>query len=222
MSSEIKRLCRTSNNYLLKHYYSKIFASIQVLRRNLLEHYLSEVHQRIILIVVVQVIATVIKATSHLNPFNMNIDQQSAITRPMEEATTTSASLATDHCDDEINCVKGTLNILTDGIETLQEEVQQISNQTLQQSQLVETSDQNIVTLKSSVEESNATLDAQKTNCDVLYQNILALKQEVEESQYTSYDGTLVWRITNVQERMGNEVFNLILLNRYEIFLCSN
>lgn len=176
---------------------------------------MSEQHQKIILVVVLQVIATLIKTTSDLNPFNMDVDRQLTTDSLIERATTTTSTpLITDEHDDGMNCVKETINILTTGIETLQEELQQIGDQALQQSQMVEKTEQNMVTVKSSIEESDATLQAQKTNLDILNQSLQTLKQEVEESQYTSYDGTLVWKISNVQEKMGNGFLNLNFENR--------
>ncbi|CAF1159666.1 unnamed protein product [Rotaria sordida] len=41
-----------------------------------------------------------------------------------------------------------------------------------------------------------------KPNQEILHQDVASLKQKVEDMQYISYDGTLIWKITAVKEKM--------------------
>ena len=176
------------------------------MRRDLPEHYLSEGHQRIVLVVVLQVIATMTKDTSQFSQRTTDIDQ------PIQAATTTSTSLVSDKYNEQMNNIKQTLDILHAGVGALQEEQQHTTDKSLQLSQSVKTTDQDLVSLKLSIEESNVDLEGQKTVFDIFHQTVLCMKQELEDKQYTSYDGTLVWKITNVAEKMGNEIFDLNIL----------
>jgi chromosome segregation ATPase len=120
------------------------------------------------------------------------------------KVTTTTTPLVTDECDVHQESMNETIEVFNGGIKVLHDELQQISDDSLQQSQIVETTDQTLTTLKTSYEESSAGLNALNTNLSILQQDCASLRQTIEESQYTSYDGTLMWKITNVQEKMGN------------------
>lgn len=176
------------------------------MRRDLPEHYLSEAHQRIVLVVVLQVMAMMTKNPSQFSSCTTDIDEPRMVDPPVQAATTTLTSLVSDKYNEQMNDLKQTLDILNGGIGAMQTEQQHISDQSLQQSQSMKKTDQDLVSLKLSIEESNIDLERQKTILDILHQNVLCMKQEVEDKQYTSYDGTLVWKITNVAEKMGNEI----------------
>jgi hypothetical protein len=99
-----------------------------------------------------------------------------------------------------------TLQVLCGGIEALNDDVQRLSNESLQQSILMKTTSQSLAMLKISVEESNVSLNAFNTNMTILQQDYLSLKQNVEESQSTSYNGILIWKIAKVQEKMSKNI----------------
>jgi hypothetical protein len=57
--------------------------------------------------------------------------------------------------------------------------------------------------VKLSIQEQNTFLDGLKTNQEILQQDIALLKQKIEDLQFNSYDGTLIWKITNFAEKIG-------------------
>ncbi|CAF3038766.1 unnamed protein product, partial [Rotaria sp. Silwood2] len=69
-----------------------------------------------------------------------------------------------------------------------------------------------VSSLKLSIEEQNAFLDAMKSKQEILTQDLASLTQKVEDMQYISYDGTIVWKITNVAEKMGKALFTIPLI----------
>ncbi|CAF1106165.1 unnamed protein product [Rotaria sordida] len=71
------------------------------------------------------------------------------------------------------------LNILVGGIETLTSDGQRLTNESLQMQITLSTLKEELSKVKLSIEESNAFLEG-----------------------YVSYDGTLIWKITNFQEKM--------------------
>jgi len=130
--------------------------------------------------------------------------EQEMIDLPSKVTTAASTTLVTDEDSAEQEHIKETINILTGGIETLNDDIQQLSNESLQQSQLIETTEQNLAVLKLSCEESHANINALNINMTLLQQDCSSLKQKVEERQLVSYDGTFIWKITNVEEKMSN------------------
>jgi hypothetical protein len=66
--------------------------------------------------------------------------------------------------------------------------------------------DKLLETTKTSIEESNSLLAAINTNMLILQQNLSLLKQTYEDQQVSSYDGTLVWKITQFQDKMSKNI----------------
>jgi hypothetical protein len=52
--------------------------------------------------------------------------------------------------------------------------------------------------LKIAVQGTNTFVEGLTPNQQVLQQDLDSLKQDIEDKQAVSYDGTLIWRITNV------------------------
>ncbi|CAF5019941.1 unnamed protein product, partial [Rotaria sp. Silwood1] len=59
-------------------------------------------------------------------------------------------------------------------------------------------------TLKLSIQETTTYLDGIKPNQEILYQEVTSLKQKFDDMQFISYDGTLLWKITNVSSNMAD------------------
>jgi chromosome segregation ATPase len=135
--------------------------------------------------------------------FGTHVEQEKA-DLPYKVPTGTPTTVVTDECNVQQDDIKETIDILTVGIEALHDDLQQLSNESLQLSQSMEATNQSLGMLKNTNEESNAGLDALNTNTIILQQDCSSLKQRVEERQFISYDGILVWKITNVQEKMSN------------------
>ncbi len=96
-----------------------------------------------------------------------------------------------------------TINILADGIQTLNDDIQCLSSESIRLQTSIESLTQDFTTLKLSVQEQSAFLDGIKPNQEILQQDVASLKQRVDDMQYVSYDGTLIWKITNFREKMS-------------------
>jgi uncharacterized coiled-coil DUF342 family protein len=99
--------------------------------------------------------------------------------------------------------IHNTLNILSGGIETLNDDAQRLSNESLQSQIKIQALTEDFLHVKESVEESDIFLEAVKHNQDILNQDLSSLKEKIDDMQYVSYDGSLVWKITNFQEKMS-------------------
>ncbi|CAF1098463.1 unnamed protein product [Adineta steineri] len=63
---------------------------------------------------------------------------------------------------------------------------------------------ENIPQLKQSIEDSHRFLAGYKMNQDILSQDASSLKEKINDLQNVSYDGTFIWKITNVKEKIGD------------------
>ncbi|CAF4200261.1 unnamed protein product, partial [Adineta steineri] len=81
---------------------------------------------------------------------------------------------------------------------------QHVNNESLRVQIQLQTLTENIPQLKQSIEESHSFLQGLKQNQDILSQDALSLKEKICDLQNASYDGTFIWKITNVKEKMGD------------------
>ncbi|CAF1262355.1 unnamed protein product [Rotaria sordida] len=95
-----------------------------------------------------------------------------------------------------------TLSILSDGIETLNDDGQRLNNELLQCQIKLQTLEQDFSQIKLSVEETNSFVQGLKPNQDILHQDLVSIKQKIDDMQYVSYDGISVWKIANFREKM--------------------
>jgi chromosome segregation ATPase len=117
--------------------------------------------------------------------------------------TTTMISSVNDNTNAQLEEIYQTIDILAGGIQALNEDAQRLSNDSLYLQNGLDVLTKNFATLKLSVEEQNAFLDALKPNQEILNQDVASLKQKVEEMQSVSYDGILIWKITGFKEKIG-------------------
>ncbi|CAF4984023.1 unnamed protein product [Rotaria sp. Silwood1] len=155
----------------------------EIIRAELEDHYITE-QQHAILKVVRQML-------SQLNGRQMDND--------FSQATTTETS---NPGTAELQELYEMLNILSSGIETLNNDQERLSNESLQIQVTIPTLTEELSKVKLSIEESNGFLEGVKHNQDVLNQDLASVQEKVNDLQYASYDGTLVWKITNFQEKM--------------------
>ncbi|CAF1098537.1 unnamed protein product [Adineta steineri] len=146
-------------------------------------HYLTQQHQYAILNA-----TNLIK--SQLNDTQMDIDS----------SQTTATNSAIVHLQE----VHEVVNILSNGLETLNDDNQHLNNESLRLQIQLQTLTENIPQLKQSIEESNSYLEEVKQSQDILSQDAPSLKEKINDGQNVSYDGTFIWKITNVKEKMDD------------------
>jgi FtsZ-binding cell division protein ZapB len=96
-----------------------------------------------------------------------------------------------------------TINILAGGIQTLNDDTQRLSGESIRLQSSVESLTNEFTSLKLSTQEQSAFLDGIRPNQEILQQDVASLKQTVDDMQYVSYDGTLIWKITSFREKMS-------------------
>ncbi len=153
------------------------------MRVNLNEHYRSKQHQNVLMNIVLQ-LKSVNRST---NASKMIIDS---------DHTTETATIQLQEIDQ-------TMNILSDGVATLKEDQQRLSTEAIAYQQTLDTITKNLPKLKTSTQEQNAFLDEIKRNQDIIPQEVETMKQKINDIITRSYDGTFLWKITNVQDKLG-------------------
>jgi uncharacterized coiled-coil DUF342 family protein len=149
------------------------------------EHYLSQQHQEAILKIVRQM-------------RSQSLDSQ------MDTNTSrTTAATASDSAAAQLQELYETLDVLTSGIEALNEDAQRLKNELLQSQTKFQTFMEDFSKVKIAVEESHSIFQRMKHNQDTLNQDFASLQANTNDMQPISHDGTLIWKITNVREKMS-------------------
>jgi len=99
--------------------------------------------------------------------------------------------------------INETVNILSNGIETLDDDIRRLDIESGQCQNVLQPITNQFPILKKSIDEQNAFVDSMKPNQDNVERDISFMKQKLDEIKSVSYDGTYIWKITNVQEKMG-------------------
>ncbi|CAF4467068.1 unnamed protein product [Rotaria sp. Silwood2] len=156
----------------------------QIIRGKKEEHFLTKPHQDAILKVVRQM-------RSQLLDRQMNTD-----------VARTASATTNDPASAHLQELYETLNILAGGIETLDDDGQRLSNESLQCQIKLQKLAEDFSQVKLSIEESDLFLEGVKQNQEILNQDLASLQERINDIQYVSYDGTFVWKITHFQEKM--------------------
>ncbi|CAF1036255.1 unnamed protein product [Rotaria sp. Silwood1] len=156
----------------------------RIIRAKIQDHYLTEQHQHAILNVVRQMLLQWNDRQMDIDlPRTTTAEAYNPVTAPMEE-------------------LQEMLNILITGIETLTNDNQRLTNESLQMHMTLSTLTEKPSKVKLFIEESNAFIEGVKHNQAILNQDFSSLQEKVNDLQYVSYDGTLVWKITKLREKM--------------------
>ncbi|CAF1476967.1 unnamed protein product [Rotaria sp. Silwood1] len=119
------------------------------------------------------------------------------------DAFRTTTAATGDAASAQVQELYETLNVLSGGIETLNDDGQRLSNVSLQCQIKLQTLVEGFLQIKLSVEESQSFLEGVKHNQDILNQDLASLKEKINDIEHVSYDGTFIWKITNFQEKMS-------------------
>jgi TNF receptor-associated factor 2 len=165
-----------------------------VYRVQLSDHYLTDIHQKAIINVVTR---SGYKVSNEQHEKVSGMDVDVAQGGASSVITTTNESMST-----QVQEIYETINILASGIQTLNDDTQRLSSESIRLQTSIESLTQDFGTLKLSIQEQSAFLDGIKPNQEILQQDVASLKQRVDDMQYVSYDGTLIWKITNFREKM--------------------
>jgi hypothetical protein len=113
--------------------------------------------------------------------------------------TTISTPTTTTSADD----LNENIGLLLSGIQVLNDDTEEHHVKILHAQDSLQSLSEDLSKVKISVEESNMSIKGCEPNQQILLQDFTSLKEDAENQKTTSYDGTFVWRITDVQKKMS-------------------
>ena len=108
-----------------------------------------------------------------------------------------------------------TVNIIERAVLSLGSDTQALNNETTEDMGKVHELLERAVQLKTGVEEENASISATQQNLEFSREDLRSLEQVINDNGRVSYDGTYVWKITNVQEKLSQFVFVFMFTCHY-------
>jgi hypothetical protein len=101
------------------------------------------------------------------------------------------------------NRLNKTLDVLLGSVQVLNDDSQKLSLQNVHTQYSLQSLAEDLSKQKTAVQETNAFKESLKPNHQILLQDLDSFKRDIEDQQSTSYDGTYLWRITDVRKKMG-------------------
>ncbi|CAM4888294.1 unnamed protein product [Rotaria socialis] len=163
-------------------------------RAQLPEHYLTESHQKAI-IKAIRLLEAKALNEPHERVLGMDIDNG-------QSASSTIMATTSENISSQMQEIYETINILSGGIQTLNDDTQRLSSELIKLQSSPESLTQDIGSCQLSIQEQSSFLDGVKPNQDILQQDIASLKQKIDDLQYVSYDATLIWKIVSFNKKM--------------------
>ncbi|CAF4852707.1 unnamed protein product [Rotaria sp. Silwood1] len=153
---------------------------------NTQSHFLSEQHQNVLLQYLFQ-------QKQVLMNDQLEVSSHTTITTDRENDETSYSNLKP---------LFETANILLGGIQSLNDDTQRINSELLHHQNSIRFLFEDLSKLKISIEETHSSINAQSTSQQILEGSINSLRQQFDDLRNISTDGTLIWRITNIQQKM--------------------
>ncbi|CAF4633097.1 unnamed protein product [Rotaria sp. Silwood1] len=168
--------------------------SNSVCRAQLQDHYLSYSHQKTLASIMHRFAS---RTTNDQHEQGSGTDVDVGQSAPSSITTTTNENVRP-----QMQEVYETINILTNETQTLSDHTQYLSSESIRLQSSTESVTQELSSLKLSIQERNSFLNDVKPNQNIVQENVTTLKPKTDSMQYVSYDGTLIWKITNFHENL--------------------
>ncbi|CAF1470211.1 unnamed protein product [Didymodactylos carnosus] len=186
--------------------------SDKIVRSKLTSHYLTESHQHCLLSFLLKfhdLIQSWLKAntnnTSDMNSTSIagsihyklhaNVDSRANDIETQKSANALYSELR--------KCYE-TLTILTQGIQTLSLDTNRLSSESLNNNTVIQSLFSEISQAKILMDEKHSHIAVVGPDQERLQQELLSVKEKLDSIEFTSHDGTLVWKVINVSEKMAD------------------
>ncbi|CAF1080002.1 unnamed protein product [Rotaria sordida] len=160
------------------------------------DHYMTEQHQNAI-IAVIRCLMFKSSSDHHDKSSEIEIDISSL-------STTTMISPVNDNIDIQLQEVCETIDILAGGIQTLNDDAQRLSHESVKIQNAIDGLTQEFAVLKLSIQEQNVFLDGLKPNQEILQQDVSSLKQKRPRSEMNIASGIPKFFPLTMIEQDGN------------------
>ncbi|CAF1490225.1 unnamed protein product, partial [Didymodactylos carnosus] len=95
-----------------------------------------------------------------------------------------------------------TLNIFNQGVQTLTVDSVRLSEESIRNTNLIQTAEKELSQVKQAIEEKNYVLSGLRPQEEILHQDITSMNLVIEDMNLLSKDGTLIWRTDRISEEM--------------------
>ncbi|CAF5096822.1 unnamed protein product, partial [Rotaria sp. Silwood1] len=160
-----------------------------ILRCELANHYQSKQHQDSIVNVIQQM-------KLQLRNAQMTSNQMDT------DSPRTTTMIDDNFAINQLEELRETISILANGSETLNEDIKRLSTESVEYENNLQHLVENVSNMKLAVEEEHVFDEANTRNLEVLNQSLMSSQEKIDDMQYISYDGTFVWKITNIQDKL--------------------
>ncbi|CAF0947538.1 unnamed protein product [Didymodactylos carnosus] len=168
---------------------------LQLMKKDFRAHLNTEQHQRSLL-VFLEKLQSLMKTITSPIASNMKLDTIDPA------STTTSNSNQVNDLYVEFGKCYSTLTTLTQGVHSLQNDVVRLDSESLYVSNVHEVIKKEMDELKKKVVENDACVKEFGPNQEILQQELVIIKQKTFDIGLISSDGTFIWKITNVSNKI--------------------
>ncbi|CAF1020946.1 unnamed protein product [Didymodactylos carnosus] len=134
-----------------------------------------------------------------------NIQRHPELTSKMTADQSMEHELAQrNNLSEEMEKCTETLSILDQGVKTLMSDNVRIASKFQRNEYSIQSPPSDHQQLKLSIDEKESFLAKIAPDRQIIQENLTKTKEDILTIEYTSYDGTLIWRITNVSDKMAD------------------
>ncbi|CAF1518141.1 unnamed protein product [Didymodactylos carnosus] len=116
----------------------------------------------------------------------------------------TSTLIQTNELYDQLKRCHETLIILSQGIQTLSNDSSRLNEESLHVNNLIPGVQNELNQMKVSIEKKDTFFSSTALNQEAIQQQLSSIKEIVDEMEFVSVDGTLIWKVTNISEKMAD------------------
>jgi len=107
------------------------------------------------------------------------------------------------------NQINNTISILSNDVTMIENNIQQIDHEYCSHENSLQTVAQDLTSLEILTEDNDNYLHRMKFIQNILRQDIDLVKHRFEDGEVVSFNGTLIWKISDVQQKIGMHVSTL-------------
>jgi predicted nucleic acid-binding Zn-ribbon protein len=104
---------------------------------------------------------------------------------------------------EQFQATNETIDVLSEGVKVLDNDIERVGSECVHSQNALQPITQELPNIKKSVDEQNVFVDNMKTEQDANESDVLLMKQQLENRKSANYDGTFIWKITDVKEKIG-------------------
>ena len=104
----------------------------------------------------------------------------------------------------EVQQILQGLEHLSEGIDRFGHDIQRLDNENLFHQNALISSRRDVLPLTKAIEEKQFAVERAKATDEMLERDLLSIRQTVEEIALHPFDGTFIWKITQIREKLGS------------------